>query len=313
MKKRMVLALGGNALGGSLAEQQAAVEGTVKAIAGLIAEGSDLVIVHGNGPQVGNISLAFEAASKAEPSVEPMPLDVSVAMSQGWIGFDIQRCLCGELRRRGINKSVATVITQVVVDGNDTSFKEPTKPIGPSYTESEAAAIARRRPGVIMREDSGRGFRQVVASPKPVDVVEKDVIASLMAGGHVVIACGGGGIPVVRKNGGLEAAPAVIDKDFAGGKLAEIIDADLLVILTAVEKVAINFGKPDQRWISEMTAGEADGYIAQGHFAKGSMLPKVQAAAQFVRSKQGRSVLITSLERALDGLAGKTGTKIIDG
>lgn len=309
--KKMVIALGGNALGNTLAEQMEAVRITAKAIADLLEEGHSVVICHGNGPQVGMISLAFETACKTEPSIEQMPLSVSVAMSQGYIGYDLQNACRCELLNRGMDIPVATLITQVVVDENDPAFQNPTKPIGSFYTREQAEEIMRLKPGVVMREDAGRGYRQVVASPKPVDVEEKEIVLSMLEQGHLVIACGGGGIPVKREGNFLNGCDAVIDKDFAGEKLAEIIGADAFVVLTAVEKVAINFGKPDEQWLDSMTVEEAERYIAEGHFAKGSMLPKVEAAIKFVRSGPGRESLITTLTKARDGLAGKTGTRIL--
>ncbi|MDR2908273.1 MAG: carbamate kinase [Oscillospiraceae bacterium] len=307
--KRIVLALGGNALGNNLEEQMIAVKSTAKVIADLIEEGNQLVITHGNGPQVGMINLAFEAASKTEAKTPMIPMSVCVAMSQGYIGNDLQNCLREELLNRGIDKTVATIVTQVLVDENDPAFKNPTKPIGSFYTEEEAAEMSKQ--GFDMMEDAGRGWRRVVASPRPVGVVESEAVRALLESGQVPIAVGGGGIPVRSTGGnGLEGASAVIDKDFASAKLAEILEADMLVILTAVEKVAIRFGTPEQEWLSELSIEEAERYVAEGHFAKGSMLPKVEAAVQFVRSGPGRRALITMLSKAGDGLSGKTGTVI---
>lgn len=309
-RKRIVIALGGNALGNNLPEQMAAVKTTSKAIVDLIEEGHEVVVCHGNGPQVGMINLAFDVASKVEPTIDPMPLSVGVAMSQGYIGYDLQNGLREEMCARGIDKPVATIITQVEVDKDDPAFQEPTKPIGSFHTVEEAKAMMAKDPSLTMREDAGRGWRQVVASPRPVDVAEKAVVWQLLEAGSIVIACGGGGIPVVRDGNALQGVPAVIDKDFASEKLAEILDADWLIILTAVEKVAINFGKPDQQWLDSLTVDEAEGHVRDGQFAKGSMMPKVQAAVLFARSRPDRQVLITTLVRAKDGLAGKTGTRI---
>ncbi len=309
MKKRIVLALGGNALGDTLEEQMVAVKTTSKAIAGLIEEGHEVVIAHGNGPQVGMINLAMESAAKTEAHTPYIPMSVCVAMSQGYIGYDLQNALREELLNRGINKPVATVITQTLVDGGDPAFKNPSKPIGAFYTEAEAREMSAR--GTDMMEDAGRGWRRVVASPKPVGVVEAETVRALLDAGQVPVAVGGGGIPVTLAAGnGLKGAAAVVDKDFASAKLAELLDADMLIILTAVEKVAIRFGRPDQEWLSALTPAEAEQYMAEGHFAPGSMLPKVQAAVGFAKSGPGRKAMITMLSKARDGLAGKTGTVI---
>ena len=307
--KRVVLALGGNALGDNLHEQMTAVKTAAKAIADLIEDGLDVVITHGNGPQVGMINLAMETASKADKSFFYIPMSVCVAMSQGYIGYDIQNALREELINRGINKPVATVITQTLVDADDPAFKNPSKPIGAFYSKEEAEEMIDR--GYDMKEDAGRGWRRVVASPKPIGVVESETVQVLLDAGHIPVTVGGGGIPVRRaKERHLKGAAAVVDKDFASAKLAEILDADMLVILTAVEKVAVNFGKPEQEWLSEMSVEEAERYIAEGHFAPGSMLPKVEAALEFVKSGADRKALITILEKARDGLAGKTGTVV---
>ena len=309
MGKRIVLALGGNALGNNLPEQMIAVKKTASAIVDLIEEGDDLVIAHGNGPQVGMIQKAMTELTRANPAKYiTCPLSVCVAMSQGYIGYDLQNALREELLDRGIDIGCATVLTQVEVDPDDPAFKHPTKPIGAFMTKEEADKLVRERDYEVM-EDAGRGYRRVVASPRPVSIVEIDTIRALVETNHVVVACGGGGIPVFRTVGHqLKGAAAVIDKDFAAEKLAEQLDADVLIILTAVEKVAIHFGKPDEEWLSEVTPEEARKYMAAGEFAPGSMLPKVQAAVEFVESKPGRRALITLLEKAKDGIAGKTGT-----
>ena len=310
MGKRIVIALGGNALGKHLAEQMQAVRVTSKAIADLIADGHEVVIVHGNGPQVGMIQNAFGQYHRAEPDSDIMPLSMCVAMSQGYIGYDLQNQLGEELDRRGIGVHTATVLTQVAVDKNDPAFQNPTKPIGPFMTKAEAEAVARAENIQIM-EDAGRGWRHVVASPKPVEIIEIDTIRALLDGRHAVIAAGGGGIPVVWEDGcRLKGVGAVIDKDLAAECLAEQLDADMLIILTAVERVAVNFGKPNEQWLSQLTPAMAEEYIAQGHFAPGSMLPKVEAAVKFARSKPGRSALITLLEKAREGILGRTGTVI---
>lgn len=310
MGKKIVIALGGNALGSNLPEQMAAVKETAKAIADLIQEGHEVVISHGNGPQVGMIQKAMAELTRSDPEKYiPCPLSVCVAMSQGYIGYDLQNALREELLDRGIEKGVATVLTQVVVDEKDPAFQNPTKPIGSFMTKEEAdKAVAER--GYQVVEDAGRGYRRVVASPKPKSIVEISTVHSLVDAGLVVIACGGGGIPVTTNGHHLKGAAAVIDKDFASCKLAEQVDADCLIILTAVEKVAINFGKPNQEWLSELTPEKARELMAEGHFAPGSMLPKVEAAVEFAESAPGRSALITLLEKAKDGIAGKTGTII---
>jgi carbamate kinase len=240
-------------------------------------------------------------------------MSVCVALSQGYIGYDLQNTIGMELDRRGMKKQVATIITQVEVDPADKAFENPTKPIGGFMTKEEADILGSK--GVPVMEDAGRGWRQVVASPKPVNIVEAGTIKALLAAGHIPIAAGGGGIPVAMKDGQYRGMSAVIDKDFSAAKLAALLDADMLIILTAVEKVAINFGKPDQKWLDTLTIAEAEKYIAENQFAKGSMLPKVQAAMAFVQSSPGRdskhSALITLLTKARDGIAGKTGTRII--
>lgn len=308
MGKKIILALGGNALGESLAEQMAAVQTSSNAIADLIEQGHEIVITHGNGPQVGMIEVAFEAASKTSVHSPILPMSVCVALSQGYIGYDLQNALREVLLSRGIHKPVATLITQVVVDADDPAFADPSKPIGSFFTKEEADAMIAK--GAHMKEDAGRGYRQVVASPKPVDVVEKETVLALLQAGQIAITVGGGGIPVIRQGNHLKGASAVVDKDFASAKLGELIDADLLIILTAVEKVAINFGKPNQQWLDRLSVAQAREYAAQGHFAKGSMLPKVEAALSFAASRPGRQALITKLTTAKDGIEGKTGTVI---
>ncbi|MEG1858606.1 MAG: carbamate kinase [Pseudoflavonifractor sp.] len=312
MGKRIVIALGGNALGNNLPEQMIAVQQTAKAIADLIVEGHEVIIAHGNGPQVGMLQTAMAELTRSDPEKYiPCPLSVCVAMSQGYIGYDLQNALREELLNRGIDKGVATVLTQVEVDPKDPAFQNPTKPIGAFMTKEEADKLVAER-GYNVMEDAGRGYRRVVASPQPRSIVELDTIRALVETGHVVIACGGGGIPVIQTEGHhLKGAAAVIDKDFASCVLAEQVNADYLIILTAVEKVAIHFGKPDVQWLSSLTPAEAEKYMDDGEFAPGSMLPKVQAAVRFAQSGPGRSALITLLEKAKDGVAGKTGTRIV--
>lgn len=310
MSKKIVLALGGNALGDDLAGQMQAVKQTAQAIVDLIAHGHQVVVTHGNGPQVGMINLAFEAAAKTDAHTPMLPMSVCVALSQGYIGYDLQNALREELLSRNMHIPVATLITQVEVDANDPAFSNPTKPIGSFFSKEEAEQLALK--GNILKEDAGRGYRRVVASPQPIDIIEKETVKALIDACHVVITAGGGGIPVIREGNHLRGASAVIDKDWASAKLAAMIDADMLIILTAVEKVAINFGKPNEQWLDKLTLGDADRFIAEGHFAKGSMLPKVEAAASFARSRPGRKALITVLSKAKEGIEGKTGT-IIEG
>lgn len=312
--KKLVIALGGNALqeAGKPATAQAqleVVEKTSEYIADIVERGYEVIVAHGNGPQVGRIVIQNEVASASTPA---MPFDVCGAMSQGMIGYHIQQGLSKVLRHRGINKNVVTVVTQVVVDKDDPKFNAPSKPIGPFYTEEEAKAIAAEK-GYTMKEDAGRGWRRVVASPLPVEIVELDAVKTLNDAGFVVVTVGGGGIPVIRNDAGdLEGVAAVIDKDLASEKLARDMDADALVILTAVEKVSINFKKPDQKDLDRMSAAEAKQYIKEGHFAPGSMLPKIEAALNFVESKPGRIAIITSLDKAVDAIEGRAGTTITE-
>ena len=311
MGKRIVIALGGNALGANLPEQMIAVKQTAKAIADLIQDGHQVIIAHGNGPQVGMIQQAMALLTRAEPEKYiPCPLSVCVAMSQGYIGYDLQNALREELLDREIQKGVDTVLTQVEVDPADPAFARPTKPIGAFLTREEAGRLVAER-GYDVVEDAGRGWRRVVASPRPVSIIEIESIRDMVEAGLVVVACGGGGIPVFKTEGHhLKGAAAVIDKDFAACTLAQQLDADCLIILTAVEKVAIHFGKPDVQWLATLTPDQAKKYMDDGEFAPGSMLPKVQAAVEFAQSKAGRTALITLLEKAKEGIEGKTGTLI---
>ena len=311
MGKRIVIALGGNALGNNLPEQMIAVKQTARAIVDLIQEGHQVIIAHGNGPQVGMIQKAMAELTRSDPDKYiPCPLSVCVAMSQGYIGYDLQNALREELLDRGISKGVATVLTQVEVDPADPAFAHPTKPIGAFMTREEADRMVAER-GYDVIEDAGRGWRRVVASPQPVSIIEIESIRDMVNAGLVVVACGGGGIPVYKTEGHhLKGAAAVIDKDFASCVLAQQVEADTLIILTAVEKVAVNFGNPDQKWLDELTPELARQYIAEGQFAPGSMLPKVEAAVKFAESVPGRSALITLLEKAKDGIHGRTGTAI---
>ncbi|MDO4745140.1 MAG: carbamate kinase [Bacillota bacterium] len=309
--EKIVIALGGNALqsgnGPATAEAQLeVVKNTCSHIAKISDMGYEIGVVHGNGPQVGRIVLASETAKDVTP---PMPFDVCGAMSQGYIGYHIQQCLKFALKEKGKDMPVVTLATQVVVEAEDPAFKKPTKPIGPFYSEEEAKALESEK-GYTMKEDAGRGYRRVVASPIPKKIVEIDAVKKLWDS-CVVITCGGGGIPVVEKeDGSLEGVAAVIDKDFAAELLAEEVNADTLMILTEVEKVAINFNKPDQKELDKMTYEDAVKYREEGHFPAGSMLPKVEAAMKFVKAFPDKKAIITSLDKALDALEGKTGTVI---
>ena len=307
MSKRIVIALGGNALGNTPYEQLALVTETAKPIVDLIEQGNEVIIAHGNGPQVGMINLGMSTAAEAGAIKSDMPFPECGAMSQGYIGYHLQNAIGNELAARGMKKDVATVVTQVLVDENDPAFQNPTKPVGAFYDKQTAERIAKEK-GYTMVEDAGRGYRQVVPSPKPIDVIEKNTVNALIKDGCVVITVGGGGIPVIRKDGKLNGTPAVIDKDFASAKLAELVQADALVILTAVDRVAINWGKPNQQSLDEMSVEEAEKYCAEGHFAPGSMLPKVKAAISF--AKAGGTAIIASLENAGKAVRGESGTVI---
>lgn len=309
MGKRVVVALGGNALGNNLTEQMTAVKQTSKAIADLIEAGYEVILSHGNGPQVGMIQLAMEEFSFNNLQYPVVPLSMCVAMSQSYIGYDLENALQEELRQRNISKAVTTIVTQVVVDENDPAFKKPTKPIGRFMTKEEAEQLVKEK-NIQVMEDAGRGYRQVVASPKPKNIVELLTIQTLVDAGQTVIAGGGGGIPVIQEGNRLKGVNAVIDKDFCSERLAEQVDADLLVILTAVEKVCINFGKENQEALGNVSTEKMKQYAQEGQFTPGSMLPKVEAAIKFAESKPGRKTLITLLEKAKEGLSGKTGTLI---
>lgn len=306
---RIVVALGGNALGNTPQEQLQLVKNTAQALVHLIEEGHEVIITHGNGPQVGMINLAFELAAKNGKETTEMPFPECGAMSQGYIGYHLQNALYAELKRHHIDKSIATVVTQVVVDKDDPAFAAPSKPIGAFLTEEEAKKRALEQ-GYVYKEDAGRGWRRVVPSPKPIDVVEKDIIRTLVDNGHIVIAGGGGGIPVIRAGEELIGVPAVIDKDFVSSLIAQLLDADYLFILTAIDRVMINYMKPNQQALDHLTVEEAKRYIAEGHFAKGSMLPKIEASINFAESKDGRVAVIAALEKTKEALEGKSGTKI---
>ena len=304
-KQRIVIALGGNALGNTPYEQLELVTQTAKPIVDLIEQGNEVIIAHGNGPQVGMINLGFSTAAESGAIKSDMPFPECGAMRQGYIGYHLQNAIGNELAQRGIVKDVATVVTQVLVDENDPAFQNPTKPVGAFYVKAMAEQLAREK-GFTMVEDAGRGYRRVVPSPKPIDVVEKNVVKTLVEQGTVVITVGGGGIPVIRKDGKLVGTPAVIDKDFASAKLAELVHADALVILTAVDRVCIHFGKPYQQALTEMTVAQAEQYCREGHFAPGSMLPKVKAAISFAQT--GGKAIIASLENAGKAVLGASGT-----
>ena len=308
MKKRIVIALGHRALGTTLPEQKKAVKTSAAVLADMGEVGYELVITLRNAPQVGMIQTAMNEFGKTHPDYTVAPMSVCSAMSQGYIGYDLQNAIRTELIRRGIYKPVASILTQVMVNPYDEAFYTPAKAIG-RYMSAEDA-MAEEDKGNFVEEVPGKGYRRVVASPKPVSIVEGDVIKAVLDADQIVIACGGGGIPVMRQGNHLKGASAVIDKDFASALLAKELDADFLIILTAVEKVALNYGKPDEKWLDDVTVDEAKQYVEEGHFAPGSMLPKVQAALDFAESKPGRQSLITLLEKAKDGILGETGTRI---
>ena len=310
MAQRIVVALGGNALGNTPQEQLALVKNTAKPIVDLVEKGYAVVIGHGNGPQVGMIHLSMEFSAGRGGKTPYMPFPECGAMTQGYIGYHLQQAIQEELRRRGIEKPCVTIVTQVEVDAKDPGFQNPTKPVGSFYSKDEAERIAKEQTFVFV-EDSGRGYRRVVPSPIPKRIVELGAVNRLVESGAIVITVGGGGIPVVETSEGLKGVAAVIDKDRASSLLARELKADRLIILTAVDRVCLNFGKPDQRELSSMTLSEAETYIGEKQFAPGSMLPKVQSCMEFVKNTpEGSTALITSLSRAADALEGKTGTII---
>lgn len=308
-KKRIVIALGGNALGNNAQEQIELVRQSAPILLSLRDAGHDIVILHGNGPQVGVIQKAFANASEAGV-VPDMPLPECGAMSQGYIGYHLQQALQVASAKSGKNYKVASIVTQIAVDPEDPAFKNPTKPIGSFLTKEQADAEKAENPDVVFVEDSGRGYRRVVASPLPSKIVELDSIKTLMDAGHVVVSCGGGGVPVIKKDGDIVGVPAVIDKDFAGERLAEDVDADIFFILTAVDRVAINFGKENEEWLSDLDVETATKLADEGQFGKGSMEPKVRAAIKFASSKPGRRCIIGALDKADLALAGDSGTCI---
>ncbi|MBQ8860298.1 MAG: carbamate kinase [Ruminococcus sp.] len=308
-KMRIVIALGGNALGKNLPEQYIAVKETAKAIVDLIEYGHEVIITHGNGPQVGMIDSAMSLFAKEDSVQGKTPLSMCVAMSQAYIGYDMQNALRREMRERSIARPVSTVLTQVRVDKDDPAFLEPSKPIGKFMTKEEAD-FASKKYGHIFIEDSGRGYRRVVPSPRPQEIIELSVIRLQVEDGNIVVCCGGGGIPVVAIGEHLKGVSAVIDKDYASSLLARELDADMFVILTAVEKVSLNYKKENERQLDTMSVSEAERYLREGHFQRGSMYEKVDACAQFAMSKKGRVALVTELSKAKDGLLGLTGTRI---
>ena len=302
---RYVISLGGNALGNNAEEQKELLKEVAKPIVDLIAKWHEVIIVHGNGPQVGMINLAFN-----NDNVPDMPFPECGAMSEGYIGYHIQNAIDNRLTELGIHRPVTTVVTQVVVDKNDPMFYNPTKPIGKFYSQAESQEIAAKT-GYIFKEDAGRGYRRVVASPLPIDIVEKESIAKLVENKHVVICAGGGGIPVIKnKDGSLEGVAAVIDKDFASAKIAELTHADYLVILTAVDNVCINFNKDNQKKLEHVSTTELKKYVEEGHFAKGSMLPKVQACLKFLENNPQATAIISSLDKANLAVKEQAGTII---
>ena len=307
---KVVVALGGNALGKSPEEQLKLVKNTASSLIGLIAAGNQVVISHGNGPQVGAINLGMNfAAEHGKTAAFPFP--ECGAMSQGYIGYHLQQSLENELHRRWMNKSVATIVTQIAVDPNDPAFENPSKPVGDFYTKEQADEIAKEK-GYTFKEDAGRGYRQVVPSPLPMKIMELDSIKTLIDADKLVIAGGGGGVPVIITDKGLEGVPAVIDKDRSSALLADKIDADKLIILTAVDHVYVNYGKPDEKALKTLNVAEAQKYMKEGQFAAGSMLPKIEACLSFVEGHPEREALITSLDGLDDALAGKVGTVIHD-
>lgn len=313
---KIVIALGGNALQANPKDLTSEAQlftsrETAKSLVDLIEEGHTVAIVHGNGPQVGQIINTLETANKASGAEIPvMPFDVCGAFSQGYIGYHLQKSIEEELKRRGIKKPVGTVITQMLVDKEDSGFKNPTKPIGSFYSKEEAEKLMKEK-GYVMKEDAGRGWRRVVASPKPIDIVEKEIIHTMISSGMITISCGGGGIPVIYEEDRIEGIAAVIDKDFAAEKLAEVIDADILLILTAVDKICVNYNKSNQKEISNINIDKLNEYIEEGQFAPGSMLPKVEAAKKFVQFDKNKIAIIASLSKAMEAMNETSGTRIV--
>lgn len=308
MKKRVVVALGHQALGTTLPEQKVAVKKTAKSIADLIEEGYQVAITHSNAPQVGMIHTALNEFGNTHDNFTAAPMSVCSAMSQGYIGYDLQNGIREELLNRGIYRTVSTVLTQVIVDPYDEAFYTPTKILGRYMSADEANE--ERKKGNYVIEEPGKGFRRVVSAPNPVKIVELDAVKALLDANQVVITCGGGGIPVLEQNNHLKGASAVIEKDLTAGKLAEGIDADQLIILTSVDQVCLNLGKSNEKKLGEITTAEAKEYMEQGHFGVYNMLPKFQAAVGFIEQKEGRNALITSYDKVKEGMKGKSGTII---
>ena len=308
MKKRVVVALGHRALGTTLPEQMEAVKKSAKSIADLIEAGYQVAITHSNAPQVGMIHTALNEFAKAHEDYTAAPMSVCSAMSQGYIGYDLQNSIREELLDRGIFRTVSTVLTQVIVDPYDEAFYTPTKVLG-RYMNAEEANLERKKGNYVV-EDPGKGFRRIVSAPNPVSIVEIDAIKALLDADQIVIACGGGGIPVLQQDNHLKGASAVIEKDLAAGKMAEEIDADELIILTSVEKVKLNMGRPDEEDLGEITVEQAKEYMDAGHFGVYNMLPKFSASVDFIEKREGRSALITSFDKLSDAIKGKTGTHI---
>ncbi len=306
-KKKIVIALGHEALGTTLPEQKEATRRTAKAVADFIRDDYQVVITHSNGPQIGMIHTAMSEFCKLYPEYTATPMSVCSAMSQGYIGYDLQNAIRAELLNKGIYKTVSTVLTQAVVDPYDEAFYKPSKVIGRVMTEEEAEAEEKKGNHVVKVED---GYRRIVAAPKPIDIVEIDAIRTLSDADQIVVACGGGGIPVLVQDNNLKGASAVIEKDLAAGKLAELLDADMLVILTSVDNVCLNYGKPDEKPLSAMTVADAKKYMEQGQFGEGDMLPKIEAAINFIGDSAIRSVLITKLNKDGSNVSGGMGTMI---
>lgn len=311
-EKLIVIALGGNALlqrgqKGTFDEQYQNVKTTVAKVADLIQQGYKIVIAHGNGPQVGATLLRHEAAKNIVPA---FPLDACGAETQGFIGYMIQQALRNELKARGIDKYIVTVVTRVIVDKHDSAFHNPTKPIGPFYSKEEAAKVKEQRPDLVIKEDAGRGYRRVVPSPDPKIIAERFAIRALVDAGFVVVACGGGGIPIIEENGHAVGVEAVIDKDLAGQRLATLIGANIFVVLTDVDGAYVNYGTPKQEVIKEITSGKLRNYLVEGQFKEGSMAPKVEAAIRFVESG-GERAIIAALGSLIEALEGNTGTHVV--
>ncbi|MGL4571081.1 MAG: carbamate kinase [Clostridium sp.] len=308
---RIVVALGGNALGNTPKEQEDKIKTASKSLVGLIDKGNEILVVHGNGPQVGMINLAFDEGSKVNEKIVSVELPECTAMSQGYIGYHLQKGIKNELKNQGMPWHVSTVVTEMLVDRNDTAFENPTKPIGGYYSKEAAEKLMKNNKDIVFKDDAGRGYRRMVPSPKPIEIIEKESILNMLDNEFIVIACGGGGIPVIKnESGDLEGIPAVIDKDFAAAKLASSVEAEYLFILTAVDRVSINWNKPNQESLTDMSVEDAIKYCKEGHFAPGSMLPKVEAAIQFVKGNKNRKAIIASLENASLAISGESGTII---